>query len=77
VNKPSKALTDRESQIAALVATGMTNVQIAGALGITDQTVRHTLTRVFRKAGVSHRTALPRLILTPRKQPRRRSSPEA
>lgn len=65
-------LTEREQDIASLVATGMTNAQIAGQLGIAEQTVRHTLTRVFRKAGVANRTALARAIIAPSRRPRAR-----
>lgn len=73
---PSLQLTDREQDIASRVALGHTNAEIAAQLGIAEQTVRHTLTRIFRKASVPNRTALARLFLMPRKR-RQRATPQA
>lgn len=57
-------LTERQHDLARLVADGLTNRQIAEQLGIAEQTVRHTLVRVFATCGVPNRTALARLWLT-------------
>ena len=51
-------LTPRELQIVAYVTSGMTNKQIAEDLKISDVTVRHHLTSVFDKLGVSNRLEL-------------------
>jgi DNA-binding NarL/FixJ family response regulator len=58
------SLTQRESEIADLVAFGMSNKEIARQLGIRHQTVRNMLVHVFRKAAVRKRTQLAvRLVL--------------
>ncbi len=53
----SAALSAREREIAALVATGATNRQIAERLVISEKTVESHMTRIFTKLGVSSRTA--------------------
>lgn len=52
------SLSERESQIAALVVTGASNKEIARQLEISLQTVKNTLTRVFDKTGTRSRTQL-------------------
>ncbi len=56
------ALTRRENEIARLVAHGLSNREVGALLHISEATVRTHLYRVFRKAGVSNRTELARLI---------------
>ncbi|MBB2985634.1 response regulator [Terracoccus luteus] len=51
------ALSPRERQVLALVATGMANKQIGRALGITERTVKVHLGNVFRHIGVGDRTS--------------------
>ena len=51
-------LTEREREVVALIARGLHNKAIAGELGITDHTVRHHLTAIFGKLGVSDRLEL-------------------
>ena len=53
-----EGLTPAESRIAALVAAGQTNREVAAALFLTEQTVATTLTRVYRKLGVRSRAEL-------------------
>jgi DNA-binding CsgD family transcriptional regulator len=55
-------LTEAERRIAALVADGHTNREVAAALFLTEHTVETTLTRVYRKLGVRSRAALIRLL---------------
>ncbi|XTZ17295.1 response regulator transcription factor [Micromonospora echinospora] len=55
-------LTARESEIAALVSTGMTNSQIAADLGLSVRTVDSHLWRVYHKLGVTNRASLTRLL---------------
>ncbi len=52
------ALSPRERDIAALVARGMSNKEIARELALRNQTVRNTLTNVYRKTGTRSRTEL-------------------
>ena len=54
----SLRLTDRERQIANLVGEGRTNAEIAVQLHITENSVKQALKRMFRKLGVSSRSAL-------------------
>jgi DNA-binding NarL/FixJ family response regulator len=49
-------LTARELQILELLALGSTNKQIAGALDISDNTVRHHVNNIMEKLQVSDRT---------------------
>ena len=58
--EPSAALTDRELEIARLVAHGATNRQVAAELGLSVRTVDNHLYRVYRKLGASGREALAR-----------------
>ena len=51
-------LTEAEGRIAALVAEGRTNREVAAALFVTEHTVEGALTRAYRKLGVRSRTEL-------------------
>jgi DNA-binding NarL/FixJ family response regulator len=51
-------LTGRELQITAFIAEGCTNKDIAVECGISEETVKHHLKRIFDKAGVSSRLEL-------------------
>ena len=56
---PSRGeLTEAERRIAALVAEGRTNREVAAALFVTEHTVEGALTRAYRKLGVRSRTEL-------------------
>ena len=50
-------LSDREVEVLRLVATGMTNREIAGQLVISTKTVDRHVSNIFTKIGVSSRTA--------------------
>ncbi|NUR89249.1 MAG: response regulator transcription factor, partial [Nonomuraea sp.] len=51
-------LTERELRISELVATGLTNRQIARRLYLSPRTIEAALTRVFAKLGVSSRAGV-------------------
>lgn len=56
-------LTHREQEIAALIADGGSNKQIARRLTITERTVKSHLTEIFRKLGVRDRLKLALLLI--------------
>lgn len=51
-------LTERELQVVAAIVEGLTNREIATKLSISEQTVKHHLTSIFDKVGVSNRLEL-------------------
>lgn len=59
-------LTERQRQIAELVALGHTNQAIAEALNLSANTTRNHLAKMFARLGAANRTELVRLtVLTP------------
>ncbi|MGZ4215795.1 MAG: helix-turn-helix domain-containing protein [Solirubrobacteraceae bacterium] len=50
-------LTVRETEVLRLLADGLTNRQIAGALFISEKTAEHHVSRILGKLGVSTRAA--------------------
>jgi len=52
------ALTPAEERVAALVAQGKSNREVAAALFLSDRTVEGHLSRVFGKLGIRHRMEL-------------------
>jgi DNA-binding CsgD family transcriptional regulator len=56
------ALTPAEERVAALVADGKTNREVAAALFLSDRTVEGHLSRIFGKLGVRHRSELARAL---------------
>lgn len=57
-------LTPRESEVATLAATGLTNHQVAAHLGLSVRTVHSHLQSVYRKVGVNDRSRLTDLLTT-------------
>lgn len=49
-------LTYREMEVLQLIAKGMSNMEIAGQLFLSEKTVKNHLTSIFRKLNVSDRT---------------------
>ena len=54
----SEGLTETEARVAALVAEGLTNREVADRLFVTPRTVEANLTRIFGKLGVRSRSEL-------------------
>jgi len=52
---PCASFTPRELQLMRLVARGSDNLQIAAHLGLSDKTVRNSLSRLYGKLGVEGR----------------------
>jgi two-component system, NarL family, nitrate/nitrite response regulator NarL len=49
-------LTGREQQIVALLGDGLSNLEIAEQLELTESTVKHYMTRILQKLGLRNRT---------------------
>ena len=56
--QPRDRLTAKETQIATLVWEGLTNREIAGVIGTTEQVVKNYLRSTFDKLGVWSRLEL-------------------
>lgn len=63
-DSPPWRLSARETEIAALIAEGKTNAEIAADLFISQKTVETHLYNIFRKAGVTNRVQLARALLS-------------
>jgi two-component system, NarL family, nitrate/nitrite response regulator NarL len=55
-------LTERESEITALVGDGRSNKEIGAELNLAEKTVKHYLTNLFKKLNVRSRTELAILV---------------
>jgi two-component system, NarL family, nitrate/nitrite response regulator NarL len=56
--KSAYGLTTRERQILAMVAAGQPNKEIARVCSVSEQTIKHHVTRMFDKVGASNRVEL-------------------
>jgi DNA-binding CsgD family transcriptional regulator len=56
-------LTPRELQVAALVAQGLSNLAISQQLWISENTVKQSLKKIFRKLNVHNRAAMTHRLL--------------
>ena len=56
--KSAYGLTTRERQVLAMVAAGHPNKEIARACAVSEQTIKHHVTRMFDKVGASNRVEL-------------------
>jgi len=59
-------LTEREREVAMLVAKGLQNKQIARGLGITEATVKVHMKNIFQRSGVDKRAKLAVAVLKAR-----------
>jgi DNA-binding NarL/FixJ family response regulator len=53
---PSQPLSEREMEVLGCMARGLSNKEIANALGISHQTVKNHVTSILHKLGVEDRT---------------------
>jgi DNA-binding NarL/FixJ family response regulator len=58
------ALTPREREVAALVADGLSNKQIANRMRITVGTVKHYVHQILEKTGLNGRVAIATVVLS-------------
>ena len=58
VREPSDGLTEREAELVALVAEGLSNREIAGQMCLGEGTVRNYLSNILTKLGLRDRTQL-------------------
>jgi two-component system, NarL family, nitrate/nitrite response regulator NarL len=56
--KPAFGLTGREREVLALVVAGHPNKEIARRCSVSEETIKHHLTRMFDKVGASNRLEL-------------------
>ncbi len=61
-------MTEREAEVARLVARGATNLEVAASLFLSPKTVERHLLNVFRKLDVRNRTELALKLAEPREQ---------
>jgi DNA-binding NarL/FixJ family response regulator len=57
-NQQHSGLTPREREVLALVVAGCTNKEIATKFSVSEETIKHHLTRMFDKVGASNRLEL-------------------
>jgi len=72
--EPRGGLTRRQREIAALVARGLTNRQIATELSISEHTVANHIAKTLKKLGLSSRSQLTAWVLEQRILPQGRAS---
>ena len=56
--KLTYGLTQRQREVLTLVAAGCANKEIARQCAVSEETVKHHLTRIFHKVGATNRTEL-------------------
>ena len=56
-------LTKREYDVIKAIAAGCTNKEVANRLSISEQTIKHHVTNIFNKTGVSNRLELTLLAI--------------
>jgi DNA-binding CsgD family transcriptional regulator len=71
--RSADGLTEAEQRVAALVAQGQTNREVASAMFVTENTVQTHVRHIFQKLGVRSRTELAAQLLSAPAGPRRPS----
>jgi DNA-binding NarL/FixJ family response regulator len=59
----SAGLSDREAEVLRLVATGLTNAEVAGELFLSSRTIEWYLGSIYRKLGLHSRTEATRFAV--------------
>jgi DNA-binding CsgD family transcriptional regulator len=59
----AKVLSNREQEIARLVAAALSNRELSEKLGLSQHTVKNYLSRIFEKLGISTRSELVLFVL--------------
>lgn len=62
-NRMLGSLSPREKQILNYISHGLQNKEISSEIGISEKTVRNTVSNMFRKLNVNNRTEATRLFL--------------
>jgi DNA-binding CsgD family transcriptional regulator len=60
---PCDRLSPREQQVAGLLAEGYSNVNVSAVCGVTTNTARTLIRRIYRKLGVFNRADLVREMM--------------
>lgn len=55
----SDRMSEHEHELARMIATGLTNAEIATRLGVPEASVKISLSRLYARLGVTHRAQLP------------------
>lgn len=63
LDKLRATLSEGERQVLELVARGKVNAEIASVLSISEDAVKHRVTRIFKKFGIENRIQLTRLCV--------------
>jgi DNA-binding NarL/FixJ family response regulator len=61
---PSRRFTPREEAIVKAILAAQSNKEIAGALGISEQSVKNRLTKLYRRFSVNSRLQLMRILMS-------------
>jgi DNA-binding NarL/FixJ family response regulator len=61
--EPVGALSERETEVLVLVARGLSNLQVATELNLSEATVKRHLANVYQKIGVRSRSEAVRMAL--------------
>jgi predicted ATPase/DNA-binding SARP family transcriptional activator/DNA-binding CsgD family transcriptional regulator len=69
VGEQSALLTRREQEVAALVARGLTNRQVASELSISEHTVANHVAKILRKLGLGSRSQITAWVVQRRTPP--------
>jgi DNA-binding CsgD family transcriptional regulator len=64
VRTPADGLTETERRVAALIARGQTNREVAAAMFVTENTVQTHVRHIFQKLGLRSRTELAARLLS-------------
>lgn len=70
-----RTVTVKEAEVVRLIARGLCSKEIAGSLGIDEETVKDRVGRAMHRVGAASRAQLVALYLTPKRGPRQAPAP--